>query len=86
MKNSCLQTYPLQIRKVVIASNKRNKAIFKVGNISLYKNDDADTTISFCGNFNILKSVLSRSFVKLERIQIDHEDLTLVKAYYENRE
>ena len=60
--------------------------LFKVGNISLYKKDDADTTISFCGNFNILKSALSRLFVKLERIQIDKEELKRVKAYYENRE
>ena len=76
------KAFPFKVRRIVV-SNRQKRAFFKV---SMYKNNQADTNISFAGDFNLLKSALKRSVVQLNRITVSKENLEKVMIYYANRE
>ena len=62
--------------------NKNSKAIFRVKNLSVYRQKTADSCLSLFGEFNLLKSKVRHTFVKLQCMTLNDEELKEVVAFY----
>ena len=64
--------------------NRNSKAAFRVKKLSVYRQKTPDSCLSLFGEFNLLKSNVRQTFVKLHRMTLDDEELKEVVAFYIN--